>query len=115
MDEHDPAQPVVSVDLRYYELDDQELADFAEVLLAFPQLSALHFKSTKITDAGLLHLERLPHLRRVLLENAAITDAGLIRLKALRRLEELNIKGAKVTDAGIHELQQALPQIKVER
>ncbi|HTI52269.1 MAG TPA: prenyltransferase/squalene oxidase repeat-containing protein [Planctomycetaceae bacterium] len=115
VDEQNPQRPVVGVDLRYYELDDQEVADFVDVLLAFPQLRTLQFKSAKITDAGLPHLNRLPQLRRLSLANATITDAGLSGLKTLGRLEELNLKGTKVTDAGVQELRQAFPQLKVER
>ena len=115
VDGESPQRPVVGVDLRYYELDDQELADFMDVLIAFPQLGTLQFKSAKITDAGLPPLNRLPQLRRLSLENAEITDAGLNGLKALKRLEELNLKGTKVSDAGIQEFKQALPQVKVER
>jgi hypothetical protein len=106
---------VVRVDLRYYEMNNEAVANFTEVLQAFPRLAALQFKSTKITDAGLAHLKRLPQLRSVSLENAAITDAGLAHLKALTGLEDLSLKGTGVTDAGVLEFQKALPQVKIER
>src|SRR5262249_54691757 len=47
-----PVLPVVRVDLRSYDLDDQEFANVTRALQAFPRLTALQFKSTKITDAG---------------------------------------------------------------
>lgn len=115
VDEKSPDRPVVRVDLRYYEVDDQQVANFTKVLQAFPRLAVLQFRSTKITDAGLAHLKALTQLRSVSLENAAITDAGLAHLKALTQLQELYLKGTKVTGAGIQALQKALPKVKVER
>ncbi|WP_406700791.1 prenyltransferase/squalene oxidase repeat-containing protein [Singulisphaera sp. Ch08] len=115
LDENAPGRPVMRVDLRSYEVEDQEVENFTKVLRAFPRLATLQFKSTKITDAGLTHLKRLPQLRSLAIENATITDSGLANLKVLTCLENLNIKGAKVTDAGIQEFQKALPKVKVER
>jgi Leucine-rich repeat (LRR) protein len=106
---------VIGVDLRYYELDDQTLANFASILQAFPELRALQLKSKQINDPGLAHLKSLPLLQIVALEDTAITDAGLVHLKALTQLQELNLKGTKVTETGIQELQKALPKVKVER
>lgn len=114
-DEKSPGQPVIGVDLRYYDLNDQELASFTDVLQAFPELRALQLKSRKITDAGVAHLRSLPRLQVVALEEAAITDTGLAHLKALTQLKELSLKGTKVTETGIQEFQKAQPEVKVER
>jgi hypothetical protein len=108
-------KPVVLVDLRYYDISDDELAKFGQALPAFPKLATLQIKSAKITDAGLAKLKSLPHLRSLWLENAPITDAGLAHLHGLTELQSLTIKGAKITDAGLQQLQTALPQVKVER
>ena len=115
VDELSPDKPVVRVDLRYYEVSDEELAKFTKVLQAFPRLETLEFKSTKITDAGLPHLKNLPQLRSLSLENTPLTDAGLVHLKALTQLQELSLKGTQVTDAAILEFQKLLPGAKVER
>jgi hypothetical protein len=114
-DETIPGRPVVRVDVRPYELDDRDVADLTDVLRAFPRLVTLQFKSTKITDAGLGHLERLPRLRSLSLEGAAITDAGLVTLTSLTSLEHLNLTGTTVTDSGIQEFRKARPEVKVER
>jgi hypothetical protein len=115
VDETVPGRPVTGVDLRYYEVSDKEVGDFTERLQAFPRLTTLQFKSTKITDDGLTHLKRLPRLRTLVLENARVTDTGLGQLKDLSHLEALNLKGTQVTDAGVQILQEALPGVKVER
>jgi hypothetical protein len=110
-----PNRPVIGVDLRYYAVSDKEVGNFTKVLRAFPRLTTLQFKSTKITDAGLTHLKGLPQLRSLALENATVTVAGLAQLNGLVYLEVLNLKGTKVTDAGVQELRKALPKVKVER
>ena len=38
VDEKSPDRPVLRVDLRYYDVSDEEVANFAKVLQAFPQL-----------------------------------------------------------------------------
>ena len=68
-------------------MSDKEVGNFTKVLQAFPRLTTLQFKSTKISDAGLTHLKGLPQLRTLALENATITDAGLAQLKDLIYLE----------------------------
>ena len=115
VDEAIPDRPVIGVDLRYYEVSDKEVGDFTKWLQAFPRLTTLQFKSTKITDAGLSHLKSLPQLRHLRLEGAAISDAGLEHLKALTQLQELHLEGTQVTDAGVDALQKALPELKVGR
>ncbi|MCI0685394.1 MAG: hypothetical protein L0Y71_25115 [Gemmataceae bacterium] len=114
VDDKSPGRPVIGVDLRYYEIDDAVLAKFAKELQAFPRLTALQFKSPKITDAGLAHMKSLAQLRSLALENATVTDAGLAHLQALTYLESLNLKGTKVTAAGVQRLQKAAPKVKVD-
>jgi hypothetical protein len=115
VDEQSPDRPVVGVDLRNYEVSDDELAKFAKVLQAFPQLAALELKSTKITDAGLAHLKALPRLRTLTLENAALTDAGLGHLRVLNQLQKLSLKGTGISDGAIQDFQKSLVGAKVER
>ncbi len=86
-----PNRPVVLVDLSFYEVEDQQVANFAKLLPAFPKLKELRFKSTKITDEGLKHL------------------------KSLSQIQALSIKETKVTDAGVQDFQKARPNVNVER
>ena len=95
-------------------------------------LPALRLNGTRITDAGLVHLEgltglrelRLPreitdaglaHLKgltelRVLFIPPQITDAGLAHLEGLTGLRTLHIPYFRVTDAGVRALDEALPR-----
>jgi hypothetical protein len=64
VDEAAEGKPVVLVDLRYYDVSDDELAQFADALTAFPKLATLQVKSAKMTDAGLHRLqEKLPQVK----------------------------------------------------
>ena len=46
--------------------------------------------------------------------NSPITDAALPELKQLKGLVILHLFGTKVTAAGVADLQQALPNCKIE-
>lgn len=114
-DEADPAKPVTSAFIGHGPYDDDDLAKAMVHLTAFPQLKSLKMKFSKLTDAGLLQLQPLSQLEDLSLETSAITDEGLGQLKGFSQLKTLNLKGTKVTDAGVQALQQALPNVKVER
>ena len=71
--------------------------------------------NTKITNAGLVHLEGLTKLQTLDLQNTKVTDAGLVHLKGLTKLQRLSLSFTKVTDAGVKKLQAALPNCKMRR
>jgi N-acyl-D-amino-acid deacylase len=114
VDENIPEKPIVSIKFSY-EVDDEQVANLAQLLTGSPHLKSLQFKSPAITDATAAHLKKLPQLRSLSLEQAALTDTGLAVLKSLTGLEELNLKGTKVTDAGVEDFQRAMPKAKVQR
>jgi hypothetical protein len=60
--------------------------------------------STGFTDAGLMHLARLPRLRYLNLMGCGITDRGLDVLRRLPALEGIVLSGTRVTDAGMASL-----------
>jgi Leucine-rich repeat (LRR) protein len=84
-------------------------------LKGLTQLQNLDLDETRITDAGLEQLKELKQLRSLRLSGTQITDAGLKHLKGLNKLESLNITRTKTSNAGIKDLQQALPNLKIER
>ncbi|MCY2995297.1 MAG: hypothetical protein NTY19_46660 [Planctomycetota bacterium] len=79
------------------------------------RVTGLDLSSTKVTDAGLIHLEGLTQLQTLNLGSTSITDAGLAHLKGLTKLQELDLSSTKVTDAGVAELKKVLPKVKIER
>jgi hypothetical protein len=66
-------------------------------------------------DNGLDRLEDLPRLRALYLEGAGITDRSIDQLKRLPRLERLYLSDTKITDAAVNDLQNAIPNLKIER
>jgi hypothetical protein len=91
---------------------DRGLANLDELV----ELRVLYLGFSEITDAGLLHLKGIQNLEKLSfpLTKANITDAGLEHLRGLSHLRELRLGGAKVTEAGVAELQQALPNCKIQ-
>jgi hypothetical protein len=66
---------------------------------------------SRITDAGLTHLARLPALENLLLvsEGSAkmsLTDAGLAHVGTMHQLKSLRLLGLPITDAGLEYLKQ---------
>ncbi len=78
-------------------------------------IERLHLENTKITDAGLSSLKKLTNLKYLNLYGTAVSDAGLKRLAALKSLRKLYLWQTKVTDSGAAELQQALPDLEINR
>ncbi len=83
-------------------------------LKSLTTLERLSIGSSRVSDAGLAHLEALTNLTVLDLSYTAVTDAGLAHLKGLARLRYLYVNETRVTDAGLKELQQALPNLKIE-
>ncbi len=84
--------------------------------------------ATGVSDAAMMHLSRLPHLKRLFppltlgdegmphlapltelelldLDTRKITDAGLVHLKDMTRLRTLDLSHTKVTDEGLKHLE----------
>jgi uncharacterized membrane protein len=68
------------------------------------QVLWLDLANTRVTDAAVDTIARMPHLTRLRLQNTAVTDAGLARLSGLSHLESLNVFGTSVTDAALESL-----------
>ena len=63
---------------------------------------------------GLFHLKGMTKLEWLALDSTKVTDAGLEHLKVLTKLDWLQFRNTKVTAAGIKQLQQALPNCKID-
>ena len=75
----------------------------------------LNFSATAmcLSDADLVRLKGLRHLRRLDLTYTPITDAGLVHLEPLKQLEFIFLRGPLVTADGVRKLQQALPKTRI--
>ena len=99
------------------ELDSTDLIDarLEHLIRELPQLRLLNLACTKVTDAGLVHLEVLTKLQSLNLEYTRVTDVGLEHLKGLTRLQKLYLIGTNVTETGITSLRKALPNCTIYR
>ena len=69
------------------------------------RLTSLRLGGSKaLTDAGVRHLARLPHLKHLDLGDTGITDRGLEILRELPGLETVSLRMTNVTDAGMTHL-----------
>jgi len=78
--------------------------DFQLFKASAPNATRIRFPGTKITDAGLVHLQQFSELEVLELSNTGITDIGLVHLEPLTSLRTLHLDGTRVTDAGMAHL-----------
>lgn len=78
-------------------------------------LQYLQLSSTRVNNAGLVHLSKLTGLRVLWLYDTPVSDAGLAHLHTLTGLRVLNLRSTLVTSAGVDALQSALPQCEFRR
>lgn len=105
------------------------------------ELEVLRLESHSLTEAGLQHLAGLKELKRLELTSSKttkvtvtgwkhlagckklttlrvvghFTDAGIKELASLKSLKSLDLKFTQVNDATVKELQEALPDCKIEK
>ena len=79
-------------------------AELKALLPLARQITWLDLGGTRVGNAGLAVIARMPNLTRLFLEGTAVGDEGLKHLKALKHLEYLNLHGTSVTDAAVEHL-----------
>jgi hypothetical protein len=94
-------------------LDGTSISDKGlEHLAGMKDLWYLRLYQTRVTDAGLKHLE-CPNLRYLEVGLTGVTDAGLDDLKRFAKLTYLGVNQTKVTAEGVQKFHQALPQCRI--
>jgi hypothetical protein len=78
----------------------------------YPHLTWLNLANTRVSDAGMTSVSRLKSLESLYLTGTQVSDAGLMPLHELTRLKMLDVTGSRVTDEGWRRLQQTLPELK---
>ena len=93
---------------------DGEIADLSNGFnpAASPRLAS---DSWKMRVSHLMSLNKIQHLKLLVLSDTLVTDAHLATLEGLDQLESLDLRGSSVTDAGVEKLQKALPKLKIHR
>jgi hypothetical protein len=91
--------PLIAVCLRQTQITDVG----AQRLTRISTLTHFGLPGSRITDAGIANLGRLP-LRRLVLSDTGITDAGIKQVARISTLNELIVGDTGVTDHGLREL-----------
>jgi hypothetical protein len=80
-----------------------------------PNLIHLDLTYWQLTDADLLPLKQLPHLRTLYVEACpGITDKGAAVLASIRNLQSLNVKNTSISNEGLFRL-ATLPRLRCLR
>jgi Leucine rich repeat len=97
-------------------LEDTKITDAGLThLQTLKKLQILDVSGTRVSDSGMSQLKGLSSLYSLSLGRTRISDAGLAHLKRLTKLSTLDLRGTPVTDAGVNELMQALPGVMIYR
>lgn len=83
-------------------------------LSGLSQMRLLSLYGIPMTDAGVQPLTKLLNLEQLTLNKTQVTDAGLLPLSKLPKLQELNLRGTRVTERGLQQIQQALPDCRID-
>lgn len=87
---------IVAARLKGAPLVDNQLAGFRNLA----GLQTLLLESTRITDAGLVHLAALERLEELDLSGTAIEGTGLVHLRELTHLKSLNLRNTHLSASG---------------
>jgi len=91
--------------LGHLSLNDSRVGDAGLAHVAkLPKLRQLDLWQTSVTSEGLRVLENAPALQELKLMGGLIDDAALANLKKLRYLRQLEVHGATITDEGLKHL-----------
>jgi Leucine Rich repeat len=69
-------------------------------------LLRVNLAGTRVTDAGLVHLQTLTKLDLLDLSGTQVSDAGLVHLQGLTKLDNLDLSETQVSDAGLPHLRK---------
>jgi hypothetical protein len=84
-----------------------------ESLVAIPaEVEQLAMIDVPITDAGIVHLQKLTKLIRLNLSGTKITDSALERLAGISSLKWLNIQRTRVTEVEIARFRANRPDVE---
>lgn len=100
---------VIVYDLPYYPVTDDTLVHISRL----PKLRRLELVSPRITDRGISHLATLQELEEIDIFSSTVTDAGLLHLRSMPNLRILNIRDVQTSVEGLDRLRRALPDCHI--
>ena len=84
-----------------------------EELSQFALIDGIHI-GQKVTDAGTIHLRKMPQLSTLTFSGTTITDAAIENMKGLTNLRYLDTTGTLISQEGRRKLDECLPNCKVQ-
>ncbi|HEY6546322.1 MAG TPA: c-type cytochrome domain-containing protein, partial [Vicinamibacteria bacterium] len=106
-------EPVGS-DLLWLDLSRTRVTDAGlKVLARMPNLEHLDLRGTAVGDEGVKALASLSHLHTLSLYGTGVTDAGLESLRGLPSLRRLYVGSTKATGPGVQALRKARKELQV--
>ena len=75
----------------------------------------LDLGGTRITDAGLAEIEKMPQVMELFLRGTAVTDAGMVHVERMPRLEWLDIDDTGVSEEKSTEIRNLLLRSQATR
>lgn len=85
------------------------IVSFYEYDIGFSGLTSLTeldlSRCSKVTDAGIKHLQSVANLEKLWISQTGVTEAGISLLASLKNLSLLDLGGVPVTDHNLSSLQ----------
>ena len=78
-----------------------------------PRLVQLNLRGTQVTDAGIARLEAHPELRSLVLHGTVVSDASVEILGSFPRLTDLYVWQTRISPGGVERIRSARPGINV--
>ncbi len=105
----------LSKQLVWLKLANTKITDAALVSVGkLPNLVKLHLNHTAITDKGIDNLVNLKNLEYLNLFDTQITGAALLQIAKIKSLKKVFLWQTKVTKPGVDALKKAIPGIEVD-
>ena len=97
-------QRIIGITLIGEEVDDEAM----KLLGSLERLQTLTLKETKVTGAGLKHLQQLPFLGALSIHDSPISDRDIDELAALKSVVNYDLRGTKISGMGKQRLDRKL-------
>ncbi len=93
-------------------ITDEDLAKLASADRGLEGFESLNLEGSRVTNAGIANLQKLPNLKAVSLTGTAVNNDGLAALGQIPTLERIEANGNGLKDGGLVAI-KAIPSLKV--
>lgn len=84
-----------------------------DLAAACPRLNSLNLENSGVTDADMVEIAKIPHLKKLNLDkNPRITEECINQLTRLKELEKVHLSGTAIAKAALPEMRQKMPHCR---